>query len=86
MSFAELKEKLKPAKNIYVYSVNFDKKIVQEYCVSEKATIPKEFYQNFPYEECGFEDPYALLYSPDWTCYAEDGTIITDEEAIKEEA
>ena len=60
----------------YVYTVNFDTKTVMEYQVKDYDTDPENCYTHFPYAECGFEDPFALVNDSEWTCVAFDGSIL----------
>lgn len=50
----------------YSYTVDFDKKYIKEYQVKDNEKDPEGAYIYFPYIECGFEDPFALINSTEW--------------------
>ena len=50
----------------YSYAVDFDKKYIKEYQVKDNEKDPEGAYTYFPYIECGFEDPFALINSTEW--------------------
>lgn len=50
----------------YIYTVDFDKKYIKEYQVKDYDVDPEDSYTYFPYKECGFEDPFALINSAEW--------------------
>lgn len=50
----------------YSYTVDFDKKYIKEYQVKDNEKDPEGAYTYFPYIECGFEDPFALINSTEW--------------------
>lgn len=60
----------------YSYTVDFNTKTVTEYQVNDYDVDPESAYDHFPYAECGFEDPYALMAAEDWTCVAFDGSVL----------
>ena len=50
----------------YSYTIDFDKKYIKEYQVKDNDKDPEGAYTYFPYVECGFEDPFALIHSTEW--------------------
>lgn len=50
----------------YSYTVDFDKKYIKEYQVKDNGKDPEGAYTYFPYMECGFDDPFALINSTEW--------------------
>lgn len=50
----------------YSYAVDFDKKYIKEYQVKDNEKDPEGAYTYFPYIECGFEDPFALINDTEW--------------------
>ncbi len=84
MTKTELKDALKAIDYHYSYSVDFENKTITEYLVSDFEEEPSDCYQEFPYELCGYSDPYGLINSPEWTCFSYRGTVIKDIDGVIE--
>ena len=78
MSIATIKKALKPINYHYAYKVNHEDKTVKEYKVYDYEKEPEDLSLDFPYAECGYEDPYGLICSSEWSCYSYDCKLIND--------
>ena len=77
MTIKELKERLH--EDTYVYVAVPNEEVLYEFTDIEKAhqyaqSAQGIFWDHYPYEEYGFEDPYAFTYA--WTVVDSEGYII----------